>query len=351
MTMTQEYDDQHVDRRRFLKAAALTAVAATATGAGAALINKQAPTPATITTVSSPPMISAPPPLPAASNDAAELWAKLAESQAENVRLQASLSATQSQVTSLQQQVEGKGPANEHLTMELANANQQISLLGGLVALFEQLDEVDVEGVLAEGFTAVSETITNWIDDIPTLDEGLVMGRQALDELEEHIPLLENGRIWLDSQVSKTQVYYQAIELLLQTAVEAIGPFLDMLNDWFQKVRRWLPFNMGEQAAEIMQSITNLLSETPHTITGLNTNIAQPLDVWLSRETGETPLQQNLVKPIRHNVFDKTSASIAKAQTLQTVYQTQLAEPTQTAVTSQRPIKDLIVAYREQHQI
>ncbi len=350
----QQYDEQSVDRRRFLKGIAVTAVAATATGVGAAHLSKQDDVPAVIATV---PAVSSQPfsqpiiPPITANNNSQELWSMLADSQAENIRLQAALNSANSQVSGLQQQLSGGSQTNDQLTVELATASEQASLLAGLVALYEQLDEVDLPTVLDDGLTAVSDTITNWVDDIPTLDEGLLLAKESLDDLEAHIPLLENGRIWLDSQANKLHFYYQAIEILLQTAVETIGPFLEMANEWFEKVRRWLPFNMGEQAAEIMQSITILVTETPHTVSGLDTNVAQPLDVWLRRDEGDTPLQNNVVKPIREKVIDKATIAIVKAQGLQTVYQTQLEDPAQTAAASQRLIKDLIAQYRERHQI
>jgi hypothetical protein len=350
MSMNEKYEDENSSRRRFLKAATLTAVAATATGAGAALLNKQT----AVAPQAIPQITSSLPQTTVVTNssaDMSEAWARLTESQAENMRLQAALAATERQVAALEQQVTGNGSATEQLTVELAEANQQVSLMAGLVALYEQLESVDVEAAVTGGLSAVSETITQWVEEIPSLDEGIEIGRQALADLENHIPLLENGRIWLDSQVDKVQLYYRAIELLLEAAVDTLGPFLQMLNDWFQKVNRWLPFNLGQQAADIMDSITTLLAETPHTVSGLNTNIAQPLDVWLNRESGDTTLQQNLVKPIRERVLMKAKEATAKAQQVQTVYQTQLMEPTQTVVDTQRAFRTQIAQYRELHQI
>jgi hypothetical protein len=354
MSMNEKRENENVSRRSFLKAATLTAVAATATGAGAALVNKQpAGRPVVPHITSSLPQAAIVPQTNVAASGpgTADTWARLAESQAENVRLQAALAASERQAAALAQQAAGNGSATEQLTVELAEANQQVSLLAGLVALYEQFESVDVEAAVTGGMAAVSETITEWVEGIPTLDEGIELGRQALDDLENHIPLLENGRIWLDSQIDKVQLYYRAIELLLETAVETIGPFLQMINEWFQKVNRWLPFNLGEQAVNVMDSITTLLVETPHTVSGLHTNIAQPLDVWLSRENGETPLQQKVVKPLREGVLDKAKVATAKAQQVQTVYQTQLIEPAQTAVDAQRAFRTQIAQYRELHQI
>lgn len=343
-------DEDGVSRRNFIRAAALTAVAATATGAGAALMRKETAVvlpPPQITNTTLPTTNTLVP----ANTETADLWSRLVEAQAENMRLQSSLSAMERQVSALEEQIAGKGSATEQLTVELATANQQVGTLAGLVALYEQLDEIDLATVWDEGVTAVTESITEWVEDMPSLDEGIEMGRQALDHLEEHIPLLENGRIWLTSQRDKLQLYYQVIEALLAAAVEAAAPFLEMLNEWFQKINRWLPFNIGQQATEIMASITSLLAETPHTVSGLDTNLAQPLDIWLNRDGDETILQRDVVKPIRQNVLDKAKGVTAKAQQVQTVYETQLVAPTQTAVSNQKVVRILIAQYREQHQI
>ena len=332
-----------------MKAAALTAVVATATGAGAALINKQ-----TAVVPSPAPQIAATLPqntLITANTNTADLWSRLAEAQAENMRLQASLSAMERQVAALDQQLAGEGSASEQLTIELASANQQVGLLAGLVALYEQFEDVDMTAVWEDGIAAVSESITEWVEEIPSLDEGIELGRQALDNLENHIPLLENGRIWLDSQRDKLALYYQTVETLLATAVEITAPFLEMINEWFQNINRWLPFNIGQQALNIMASVTTLLAETPHTVSGLNTNVVQPLDIWLNREGDETLLQRDIVKPIRYAVLDKAKGVAVKAQQVQTVYQTQLLEPTQTAVSNQQAARTLIAQYRELHQI
>lgn len=351
--MNETYEDKSLSRRNFIRAAALTAVAAAATGGGAALMKKQQ------VAITPPPVSQLAPTIPlpqnnvaaAVNTNATEMLSRLAESQVENMRLEAMLAATQRQVDALQQELAGKGSATEQLTVELANVTQQAGLLAGLVALYEQLDDVDVATAWQEGVTAVSESLSSWLSEIPTLDEGIELGQQALDKLESHIPLLENGRIWLNGQRDKLQLYYQAIEALLTVALELSAPFLEMISEWFQKIHRWLPFNIGQQATNIMTSITTLLAETPHTISGLHTNVAQPLDIWLQRDGDKTLLQRDLVQPIRLGVLEKAKGVAAKAQQVETVYETKLVTPAQTAVTNQQALRTEIAHYREMHQI
>lgn len=343
-------DEPQVSRRGFLKVITVTGAAAVATGAGAALLKQNPNTPATITTVSSAP--AAIPTAVTAATPQNEVLARLAGIQAENIRLQAALDAANRQLETFQLQNQDTSAATESLNVQLGEANTQIGLLAGLVALYEQLEEVDVETVVENGLTAVSDTLTNLLDDIPTLEEGIQAGHVALAEVENNIPLLENGRIWLENHTGKLDAYFQSIENLLQDAVESAGPFLQMLNDWFEGVRKWLPFGLGQKATAVMQSITTLLIETPATISGLDTNVAQPLAAWLNRDNdGEILLHNNVIKPLRENVLTKTEQTVGKAKEANLVYTAQLKEPVQTAVTNQRAIRQMIALYREEHQV
>lgn len=343
--MAQIKDEQSVSRRSFLKAAAVTAAAATATGASAALLQgtNQATSPL-------PNALSLPVTRPTLANTAAasnELFAQLAAVQADNIRLQARLDAAERRL-----QAEETGSSEvEVLRAELETSGRQVSLLAGLLALYEQLEGVDLGEVLDEGLAAVGTSLSDLVDELPTLSESIESGRRALDEFDEHIPALEEGRQWLDEQTGKLRTTFATIEALLAAAVESSGPIMQMLNEWFQGILKWLPFGLGRRAVGVMEAIADLLTETPNTVTGIDNHVVQPLDVWLKRESGEVPLRQNLVKPLREEVLERSSQTMWRARQLQATYQSALAEPAQTASETQRTIRQLIVEYRRQHQI
>ena len=345
-------ETEEVSRRKFLKAAAVTAVAATATGAGAAIYNQSLSTTPAITSVSNTAAPAMTTTVSATDGTATDLFSRLAAAQAENVRLQAALDAAQNQLSSLQQNNQTAVSSSEAIAVELGQANEQIGILAGLVALYEQLEAVDMETAVDQGLNAVSTSIDTMLAEMPTLSESIQLGRQALQNFESEVPLLENGRAWLIDHLGKIEGYFQAVEQLLTQAVDRVGPFLQMLNDWFESVKKWLPFGIGQTAATIMQSITLLIMETPNTVNGLDTNITQPLNIWLSRDqNNETALHQNLIKPLRDDLMPKADGTVSKVQQMDTTYKTALKEPVETAVASQRVIRNLIAEYRQQHQI
>lgn len=345
-----ENRDPQLDRRGFLKAAALTAVAATATGGGAALFKQaqqvaNAPAvissvaPATVAAVSSPATLSVD-------------FSQLAAAQAEIVRLQAALDAANRQLAAVNEDGSHALSASQALQQELSSANEQVGLLAGLVALYEQLETIDVETAVDNGLTAVSDALNNLFADVPSLEDGLATGSLALAQVETHLPVLANGRVWLDGHLQKLQTYFSHIENLLYEVVEVAGPLLQMVNDWFAGIKKWLPFGMGETAVTVMQSITTLLIETPGTVAGLNANLAQPLDVWLARdEQNELLLNQTLVKPLRDGVIGQTGKTLAKARDVESTYVARLQDPVQTAVANKQAVRRLIEEYRQQHQM
>lgn len=347
--MMSEYEESGMNRRGFLKVAAVTAVAAVAAGGGAAVLKSQS---AGVTTIIPAPAAAIPPIAPARGVAAAAidptlpLRTQLAALQSENAQLQADLMAVQGRLEMETAVNGGTVNANDALHLELGNANGRISAMAGLIALYEQLDGIDVGTVVEDGLTAVTKQFDALTAALPDLDDSIVAGRLALDELEAHIPLLENGRAWLDFQQKKLSNYFDGVEQVLKTAVDSVGPFLQMFNEWVQNMLKWLPFGLGEKTSAISAAITELLLETPATVSGLDTNIAQPLDVWLGAENEEAPLRGTLIKPMRDGVLAKSTAVIAQIEQARGGYEVELRDKLKTAVSTQRTIQVAIAQYR-----
>jgi len=354
--MARETQPNPVSRRSFLRNAALTAVAATAAGTGVAALSQRAQDKPIIIEVSQQPLSAA---LTAGQtavapniNDSADLLARLAGAQAENVRLQAALDAAQRELESLRQHNQNSSAAGEALTLQLDDAQERLGVLAGLVALYEQLDDVDLGSALQDGLATVNGAIADLLSRAPTLSAGIDAGNLALAEVEAHLPLLQNGRAWLTNHLERVRAFYSSVEVVLQSFVDNVGPFLQMLEEWFREIRKWLPFGLGQRAADVMAALTRLVAETPNTLSGLETNVAQPLDVWLARGDGDGPrLQRTLVKPLREQVLGPARQTVVQAEQVQTVYRERLAAPLETAVAQRRAMREQIGAYRQQHQV
>ena len=83
----------------------------------------------------------------------------------------------------------------------------------------------------------------------------------------------------------------------------------------------------------------------------LDTNIAQPLDVWLQRIDGEPALQRRLVRPLRDEVIVRARVTADQANQVGAVFEEQLAGPSRAALSNRTALRQAITDYRAQNQI
>jgi len=350
--MTSHSNDE-IGRRNFLKALALTAVAATTVGGGAGyLSNKVREAPLVTSNV-------APPPPPAsfavadtvatANGDAADLLAQLASAQADNMRLRSELDSAQRRLSALETASGDAGETNQVLRTELASASQEVSVLAGLLALYEQLDDGQLLQTVEGSLSNFGQTLNGLLDEIPSVEEGLALGNLALDQFEGRLPALSEGRSWLESHMARLDAFYRAAEDILENVTENAGAFLQKLEEWFQGVRKWLPFGVGDRAAQVMATLTNLLDETPNTIHGLRRNVADPLDGWVGKEGQEAPLLAELLRPLKETTLQRSGTVVERARSTGSAYETQVQTPLQEAIVQRRQLREQISAYRQQN--
>lgn len=351
-----------VSRRNFLRFAGITAAAAAATGGGAAFLKRYEKAPVIDTGLTGPPAYPTAAPystaapilsdiIPTVAATGGDSYAQLAAAQAEVVRLTAANDQLLRDLAAYQAAEGEARTARDSLSLELDDARNRLGILGGLVALYQQLDDADMGEIIEGGLGAVGEKIGELVGGTPALIAGLDQGQLALGEVEAHIPLLDNGRAWLDAQGTKLQGFYGEVEARLQRAVDRVGDFFAMLADWFEGLRKWLPFGVGDKAADVMSALTALLAETPGTISGLDTNLAQPLDVWLKRIDGEPALTRALVRPMRDGVITQARTTIDQTNALAATYEANLAAPSRAALANRQTLRRQIADYRAQNQI
>lgn len=345
-------ENEPVNRRGFLKGAALVTAAAVTGGGAAALLGRR-PGETVITAVEPPTPL---PPMPTpqtvtVGGNNQELLSRLAAAQADNMRLQAELAAAQSRLNALETAGSDSAQVNAALQEELAAANNHAGLLAGLVALYEDLDELDLGDVVQNGLAAFGDVLDDVTGRVPFLEEGLASGFTALDEFDAQLPAVVAGRAWLAAQADRLEAFYRSAEELLAGMLESVGDFFEMLGNWFADVLKWVPFGMGQGAGEVATGLITLLNETPHTIEGLRKNVAEPIDLWLAHDGEDIAVRQKMVKPLREQALAPAGELAGGVRRTQEAFQANLSEPVENIAARRRLIKDVIAQYRDIYQV
>lgn len=354
----------NASRRQFILGATLT-TAAVATGGAVGLIRRQEVSdaidampqvqsnviPATQPTAT-PLSVQVAPPQPIAQGDNSQLALDLAQAQMENSRLQSELTAAQQHIAQLEANLGLQEGESTTLRMELDGANTQIGVLGGLVALYEQLDNGDVGDFISNGMQEMAANIGEVVDDIPTVQETLSAGRQLLLNLESEVPLIDGARLWLLGHVTRVGIAYAMVNQMLLNIVDSASDVLGMMSEWTDKLLNWLPFGLGERTSNVIAALSDLLDVTPETTTGLVTNVADPLEMWLgSADEEATPLVDNVIAPLKGGVLGSAENHLTRTATLRQSYQSKVRDPFNVAIDNRNRIRASIDAYKVQHSL
>jgi hypothetical protein len=278
---------------------------------------------------------------------------QLIAAETDNVRLRAELDAAKRRLNALQTATGDRSADLQSMQSELTDSSGRIVVLSGLVALYERLDDVDLGDLVGSGLESVDGLFDELTADLPSVSDGLAAGRAALDEFEEQIPGVEGARLWLVTQFGRLHTFYDLTLDLLRDSVDNVGDFIQMLGDWFADVLRWIPFGSGEKAARVVESLTDLLSETAVTLAYADQNGTRALDQWVKREpeTGEVALKGRLLRPLREQALAPAGALVDQAAAVGTTYKTSLAEPVRARLSERESVRQLIAAYRAQHNL
>ncbi|GMQ79553.1 MAG: hypothetical protein BMS9Abin02_2153 [Anaerolineae bacterium] len=353
--MSDELIQPPINRREFIKAAALSAVIATSAGTTAALLvakNKGSTSmPALIQDIE--------PPVIGQGQRAAEIINQLISVQVENARLRTQLRSAENKLevaeirrngresditNALQAQLESS--ANQNITLA-----EEVTLLSGLVALYEQLEAIDLESLLDSGITTVEGTFDDLLLQVPIVQEGLASGQEAIIDLESQIPSLESGRLWLAGQFDTLGTHLDDLEMTLKETIKTAGPILQQLGQWFQDISKWLPFGIGDKAGATMDSLSQVLQDILQTKEDLPDQLAGPLANLLDKEGDETAIERSLINPLRMDLINPTAQAMEQTKSLGAMFKADLVAPFTAAVEERSKIVALIADYRQSQQI
>lgn len=346
--MTSGTVDSGMDRRRFIKISGAAAITATAAGAAAALLRGSGGSSSGGTSGDSltDPVIAS----HEYTGEVLELTGRLASVEAENVRLKSELQLVKNQLESRVPSTTEK-QLSENLHLQLESTTRQVGLLSGLLLLYEQMEALNLDDVVVEGINNVDGAMRDLVEAVPVVAEGILTGQLALDELEDEIPLIEEGHRWLTTQMNHLESYYQSIERSLETAVDSSGPLLHKLNDWFHSVLKWLPFGIGERAAQVMDSLAELVGEIPGTTSHADSKILSPLGSLLGGEGDETGIRHRVIEPVRKQALTPSLQLVDETDHLNTRFRDDLLNPVSEKVERKRALRASIKQYRETYKV
>jgi hypothetical protein len=241
--------------------------------------------------------------------------------------------------------------AEDKLESLLAEADDEVARLKGLLGLYEALDATGLDDILKAGLAAVALSLEGLELGANALRRGLDLIEEALSSLAAALPTAEESLLWLEDRVTALASAVGRLEAALGQALEraADSPIASALGDFANKLLDALPLGLGDKVRGVLESLIDLVEGLDDLILGINAHVLEPLrEKWFSTEE-DKGVGATLITPLVEHVLDPLEAHLDGLAKTADSWQQKLAQPSQRALADRAVIREEIARYKENH--
>jgi hypothetical protein len=215
-----------------------------------------------------------------------------------------------------------------------------------LLALYDNLEKIGLDGIVSTGMAAVGLLLTGVESGSLAIKTGLDTVEKLLLDFEGAFPAIRAGIEWTEGVISAFADKLQALEDAIEGMLEKAQPITKALGSFFNFVLDLLPFGYGDKVRGILDRIDDIVTSIPEAIESINAKLLEPLRRdWFSEEEGKG-LKAGLIDPIVTELLDPLEAFLGKLAELVGSWEEKLASPTQKAIGERDAIREQIARYK-----
>lgn len=231
------------------------------------------------------------------------------------------------------------------------NAAEEVARLLGLLDLYEELDKIGLDGIIAKGLAAVALPLGAVEAGARALKSGLEWAEGALQTVAEAVPTAQESLLWLEAQVSAVA---DAIEKLENGVAQALDRATDnavgeAVKEFTTKILDALPFGLGDRFRAALAGLVALVTSVDDLVEGINTKLLAPLrENWFSGEDGEG-MGGTFLDPLVEKILDPLEEHLDSLAALADTVQSELTAPTQEAMAERDRLRAEIARYKDEY--
>jgi len=244
-----------------------------------------------------------------------------------------------------------KNTADLELKALAENAAEEVAKLLGLLDLYEELDEIGLDGIIAKGLGALALPLGAVEAGARVLKNGLEWAENALLAVGEAVPTAQESLLWLEARVSALAGAIEKLENGVARALDratdnAVG---EAVKEFTAKILDLLPFGLGDRFRDALAGLVVLVTSVDDLVEGINTRLLEPLrQNWFSDEDGEG-MSGTFLDPLVEKVLNPLEEHLDNLAQLADTVQAELASPSERAIAERDRLRQEIARYKDEY--
>ena len=222
--------------------------------------------------------------------------------------------------------------------------------LRGLLALYENLEQVGIDALLSAGMAAVSLSLGGLETAVTALEGGVDLVDQGVSALERSFPTIRSGLSIVERLVEGLERRVRQLQDVMAEVQEMVSPLSDAVGSFFSSLVERIP-GVGPSIVDALDRISELVGSLPEAIGEIRTSLLGPLrEEWFTDDE-ESGLKGRLFSPLQESLLEPLEEFLSDLADTIDEWQTELVAPLEGALIEREAIREQIADYREREGI
>jgi hypothetical protein len=233
-------------------------------------------------------------------------------------------------------------------TGTLARAESELQKLRALVALYEQLEQVGIDGIIGSAMNIIRTALDTIKTGVRLARDGMSAAENALKNLQallDNLRGLTDGATAVLNDLSKK---FQTAEALISAMLGAAQPVGESIVAFFNAILGKIPLGIGDDIRRTVTALVDLVRAISPTLDAVSNQLLKPLRVLFFPATGDAAVKLNLVDPLKQNLLAPLGKFLADVDSLLERWDTDFVAPVQAALDQRAGVRKQIALLRDE---
>ncbi len=231
-------------------------------------------------------------------------------------------------------------------TAALAEKELELAKLRALVGLYENLEKVGIDAIIATGMNVLRGAFETVKTGVRLAREGITAAETALKNFQAMLDSLQSAVDLATRALTELARKLQAAESFVVTILGTALPLAEAIANFFNELIKKIPFGVGAEISRAISALIDLIRAVPATLDTLLTQLLKPLRDMFFPASGTATVRTNLFDPIINNLLTPLKKFLTDVETLLDKWEKEFTAPVQKALDERAQIRKQIVALR-----
>ncbi len=231
-------------------------------------------------------------------------------------------------------------------TASLADKELEILKLRALVGLYENLEKVGIDAIIATGMNVLQVAFETVKTGVRLARDGITAAETALKNFQTMLDSLQSAADLATRALTELARKLQAAESFVVAMLGTALPLAEAIANFFNELIKKIPFGVGAEISRAISALIELIRAVPATLDTLLTQLLKPLRDMFFPAAGTATVKTNLFDPIINNLLTPLKKFLTDVETLLDKWEKDFTAPVQKALDERAQIRKQIVAMR-----